>query len=179
MVIVAPSLTSKLEKHASTTFDVEQQTYQDRYHNYFAILEKVKEYPILGRPFGARNINYSAVVHESEHGITRGYRAVVMSPHNLILEWLYFFGGIGMFTGILLLIVSFSLITRLLKKYQNEISYRRFVVGLLCVWAHNLFFVLSNASVSSVYSVFFLYLPLAMMVALDRVPLQKNRSLAV
>ena len=167
MSLFAPSLTSKLMDRASTTFDTQQETYQGRYYNVFKVINYSNEYPILGKPFDSNLSRFTVKVKEKKNSIVYNYKSHAIVPHNLILEWLYLFGYPGLLIGLSILMVSYKMIKKFLMKYRDQASYYRIGIGMLCAYVHNLFYALCNVTSMSVYTVFCLYFPLALLVSLE------------
>ena len=164
-----PSLVVKSIERASTTFDVQQDTYQGRWNNFSKIIKKVEKNPWMGVPL-SENIAVSYEIQPVKTGnIILNRMIPVVTPHNLILEWLHLYGIIGMFIGIGILIISFKECFRFLKRYsKNELMYN-FGVAILCAWIFNLIFSFCNTTISSMFNTFFLYWPLILLISIDRI----------
>ena len=52
-------------------------------------------------------------------------------------------------------------------KYRDQASYYPIGIGVLCAYVHNIFYALCNVTSMSVYTVFCLYFPLALLVSLE------------
>lgn len=161
-----PSLITKSIERASTTLDFEQSTYQGRWQNIPKIIRLSTRYPVMGIPFGKHK---SADVLEIETEIGFITDQIVVTPHNLLLEWLYHFGFIGLCIGILILVSSFVLIFQFLKKYQGEEEMFNWGVSLFSAWVFTLFYALCNVTTTSQFSVFFLYFPLVLLMTVHRI----------
>ena len=164
-----PSIIDKSIERASTTFDVHQDTYQGRWSNFFKIIKKVEKNPWMGIPL-SEHITVSYDIQPVEMGnIILNSMTPVVTPHNLIFEWLYLYGIIGMFLGIVILIISFKECFRFLKKYEeNEIIYN-FGVAIFSAWIFNLILSFCNCTTASMFHTFFLYWPLMLLISVDRI----------
>lgn len=164
-----PSIIVKSIERASTTFDVQQDTYQGRWNNFSKIIKKVEKNPWMGIPL-SENITVSYEIQPVKTGNIILTRIIpVVTPHNLILEWLHLYGIIGMFIGMGILITSFKECFRFLKRYEkNEIMYN-FGVAILCGWIFNLILSFCNCTTASMFYTFFLYWPLILLISVDRI----------
>jgi len=163
------SIIIKSIERASTTFDVQQDTYQGRWNNIPQIIEKAKKNPWIGIPLG-EDLHRGVQPWPIKTGNITSTRMIhVGTPHNLILEWLYRYGIVGVIIGIGILIISFKECFRFLKKYEkNEMIYN-FGVAILCAWIFNLIFSFCNTTTSSMFNTFFLYWPLVLLITIDRI----------
>ncbi|BAV33917.1 hypothetical protein SCL_1612 [Sulfuricaulis limicola] len=167
-MILSPSLLPKLFERASTTFDSSQETYQLRYDQIFVITRiAMEENPVIGKPLQSEAIERKRVTRAT--GGTFSTRdELVIAPHNLLLEWLYYYGSIGLLLGLTLVFVAARFIKRFLAENKSDIQNYQIGVAVLCCMAHNLFFALSNVTVLSSFATFFLYFPLSILVAISR-----------
>ncbi len=161
-------ITESIER-ASTTFDTKQGTYQGRWSNIFKIIERGKRNPWMGVPLG-ENITADYEAWPVKTGNITSTRMIpVVTPHNLILEWLYRYGIVGVIIGIGILIISFKECFRFLKKYKkNEMMYN-FGIAILCALIFNLVLSFCNVTTSSMFHSFFLYWPLMLLISMDRI----------
>lgn len=167
-IALSPNLLSKLSERASTTFDTSQQTYQERYSQYFLITQvSMEEHPIIGKPLGSESVSLKRVTREVG-GISKTQDELLLNPHNLLLEWLYHYGLVGLLLGLTLLIMCVRFIKRFLAENKNNSLNYQMGVAVLCCMAHNLFFALTNVTVMSSFATFFLYFPVMILVSLSR-----------
>jgi len=167
-LIFAPRVTDEMIARAKTTFDTSQQTYQDRYHNIFTTITYATHERFFGHPLDINYTRYLVTEKEKRNGIEFKEKVRGLVPHNLLLEWLYFFGWGGFAIGMGILWSSSRLFRRFLKEYRGDPDIYRVGIGLLCVWIHNLFWANSNTNCSNIYNIFFLYLPLVIIISISR-----------
>lgn len=167
-LVVSPHILSGVEKRASTTFDTSQDTYQGRYNNIFIVLELSKNHPFIGKPLVTNETREMKEMKITTGNMTSTESVFVVTPHNLVLEWLLYYGWIGVLLGLSLLIAAFRLIKRFLREHKGNIRNHQIGVILLCTMTHNLFYAFSNVTTMDVYTTFFLYFPLVILVALSR-----------
>jgi len=167
-------LASNIIRRAETTFDTKQMTYQGRYQNIFIILNSAKENPVLGIPLGSKPTRYFEMMKIKTGSIIQNTIVECIVPHNLILEWIYFYGIIGLCIGIVMIWTSFIFCRICLMQYRQDPEVLFLIKALFCTWIHNLIFGLCNVTTMSIFTVFFLYFPLSLIVALSR--LQGNSN---
>ncbi len=166
--IVTPHIGTQLVERASTTFDTKQETYQGRYNNIFMTLKIAKEYPSLGTPFGERPTRFDTKVKFNQGGINRYTMVHSIVPHNLILEWIYFYGYIGLGLGIIGLLLFSRKLMRFYKRTKDNAHYNSMAVAVICNSVHNLFFALCNVTSVSFFTVFFLFFPVVVLEVVER-----------
>lgn len=164
---VSPNLLKKVSDRAATTFDAEQDTYQGRYLNMFSVLTVSMENPLIGKPLVTTESRDKKKMWVEKGNVTTSTMQSVITPHNLLLEWLYYYGFIGLALGMSMLIIAIRFVKRFLRKHKNNILCYRIGVVVLCTMVHNLFFALTNVTAMSVFSTFFLYLPLMVLIAVS------------
>lgn len=163
------SIIIKSIERASTTFDTEQGSYQGRWNNISKIIERAKRNPWMGVPLG-ENITGGYEAWPVKTGNITSTRMIpVVPPHNLILEWLYRYGIVGVFIGMGILTTSFKECFRFLKKYEKSEMMYNFGVAILCAWIFNLVLSFCNVTTSSMFHTFFLYWPLMLLISIDRI----------
>ncbi|MDH5189878.1 MAG: O-antigen ligase family protein [Gammaproteobacteria bacterium] len=167
-MIISPDILSKIAERAATTFDTKQATYQGRYNNLFRVIEVSAEHPIIGKPLVTNESREAKLIQESQGGITASKIRVVVTPHNLFFEWLYYYGAIGVLLGLAMIFLTIRFIKGFLRKHREDSQSRRIGISLICCMIHNLFFALTNVTSMSVFATFFLYLPLVMLVVISR-----------
>lgn len=166
--IVSPKTLSGVGERASTTFDSSQGTYQGRFYNIFAVLQLSEDNPLIGKPLVTNESVEMKRMKVTRGGVTIAVEQLVVTPHNLILEWLLYYGSIGALLGLTLIIAAFRHIRRFLRANKSNVRCHQLGVIMLSTMAHNLFFALTNVTTSNVFSTFFLYLPLVALVAISR-----------
>ena len=127
----------------------------------------MEEYPLIGKPLTSEYVSKKRVTR-SEGSTSISEVEQVVTPHNLVLEWLYYYGSIGLLLGLTLVIMGARFIKRFLAENKNDNQNYRMGVAILCCMAHNLFFALSNVTATSPFATFFLYFPLVILVSLSR-----------
>jgi hypothetical protein len=163
------SIIIKSIERASTTFDTKQDTYQGRWSNISQIIERGKRNLWMGVPLGEDiTLGYEAWPIKTGN-ITLTRMIPVVTPHNLVLEWFYRYGIVGMFIGMGILITSFKECFRFLKKYKKDERMYNCGVAILCGWIFNLIFSFCNTTTSSTFFTFFLYWPLMLLISIDRI----------
>lgn len=161
-----PSLIEKSIERASTTFDTKQETYQGRWHSIPKVLRLSQRYPFMGVPFA----KYKAI----EGGLVEtkmGYvdEEIVVTPHNLILEYLYLFGLVGLILGLGILVSSFKFIFGFLHKYKEHEELSNWGVSAFSAWVFTFFYSLCNVTTASPFLVFFTYFPLVLLMSVERI----------
>ena len=170
MYFISPSLTSKLTERLMTTLDSKQETYQGRFYNVARVITFSKEHPLIGLPLiegGWTRFQYKVSEDHRGHSSSKTCRGIV--PHNFLLEWIYYYGYLGLLIGLMILAICFKSIITFLLKYRDDSVYYQIGLGIFAGWVHNIIYLMCNASVSSVYNVFFLFFPVLMLA-----PLEKN-----
>ena len=164
--LVKPSLTEKILERASTTFDTSQRTYIGRYRNIYLVLLESKNYIWLGKKYGSL---YNKIQTKQRHGnnVISGTEIVIV-PHNVILEFIYFYGYPGFFIGCISILFCFIASHKYMQKHKTNPLKYRIGVSMICAWAHNLFYGLCNVTTMSVYTVFCFYLPILILISADR-----------
>jgi len=167
-LMISPEIVSKISERAMTTFDSKQETYQGRYYNVFKVLEISREHPLIGKPLVTNETRQlkklSAVKGNSVTSITQ----LVVTPHNLVLEWLLYYGWLGVLLGSSLTILSVRYIYRFLRTHKYNRQCHQIGVAILCAMTNNIFYALTNVTTSSIFATFFLYFPLIMLIAISR-----------
>lgn len=158
-----------VEARASTTFSTTNRTYRDRLNDYLWILEEPKEHPWIGKPLVTNETLDWKEIQVTKGNITTSVSKDVLTPHDLVLEWLVYYGWIGVFLGSALMIAAFRFIKRFLHRHKDDVRSYRIGVAAVCAMAHNVFFALTNVTAMSVSSTYFLYFPLAMLMVVDRI----------
>lgn len=166
--IVSPQTLSGVGERASTTFDVSQGTYQGRFYNIFTVLKLSEDNPLIGKPLVTNENVEMKQMKITRGNITSTVTELVVTPHNLILEWLLYYGWIGVLLGLSLIIAIFRFIKSFLREHKSNARCRQIGVIMLCAMIHNLFYALSNVTTSDVFSTFFLYFPIVILVAVSR-----------
>lgn len=165
-----PSVIIKSLERASTTFDTKQSTYQGRWYNALEIIKvSFKQHPILGSPIKAKKSHLLTPIKIKSGNIKYTRQEVLVTPHNLIVEWLWYYGIVGVFAGLVVLITSFKTILKFLRTYR--LNQKKFDLGvsLFCAWIFNLVMALTNAFVGHHFNVFFMYFPMVFLLAVDGV----------
>jgi len=166
--IISPNLLTKISERAATTFDTKQDTYQGRFYNVFKILELSKHHPIIGKPLVTNETVRTMKLKTGSGNSTTGVSQLVVTPHNLVLEWLLYYGWLGVLFGSLLIIISSQYIYRFLRTHKYNRQCYQIGVIVLCTMIHNLFYALTNVTTSSIFATFFLYFPIIMLIAISR-----------
>ena len=93
---------------------------------------------------------------------------LVVTPHNLILEWLLYYGWIGVLLGLSLIIACIRFTKQFMR--ENKLNVKRYQIGVMisCAMIHNLFFALTNVTASDVFSTYFLYFPIVVLMSISR-----------
>ena len=165
---LSPDVFSKLAERASTTFDTSQETYVGRYYQIFQIARlSMEEHPIIGRPLTSEARSKERIT-TSNHGTSVTGNVDVVTPHNLSMEWLYYYGSIGLLLGVVVVISGTRVIMRFLRENKHDRQNYQIGVAIVCSMVHNLFYALSNVTASSPFSTFFLYFPLIILVSISR-----------
>lgn len=167
-LIVSPETLKGVEERASTTFDTSQETYQGRFSNISTVLQLSEENPLIGKPLVTNESVTKKRMKVTRGGVTSTVAEQVVTPHNLILEWLLYYGWIGVLLGLSLIIATVQNVKRFLREHKNNIQCRQIGVIMLCAMAHNLFFSFSNVSTDDVFLTFFLYFPVVILIAISR-----------
>jgi hypothetical protein len=167
-LIVSPKTLSGVEQRASTTFDSSQGTYVGRFYNIFIVLKLSEDNPLIGKPLVTNETVEMKRMKVTRGGVTSAVEELVVTPHNLILEWLLYYGWIGVLLGLSLIIAAIRHVKRFLRENKSNIRCRQLGVVMLCTMTHNLFFSLTNVTTNNVFSTFFLYFPLAILIAMSR-----------
>lgn len=168
-MVLSPTLLPKLLERATTTFDASQETYQLRYDQLFVITQiAMEEHPIIGRPMNITAVERKRVARESKDSFRATQSELVLAPHNLLLEWLYYYGSIGLLLGLTLILLAVGFIRKFLAENKNDIQNYQIGVAVLCTMTHNLFFAVSNATAASIFATFFLYFPIFILVSISR-----------
>ena len=165
---VSPQILSKVVDRASTTFDTKQETYQGRFHNLFRVYEDSKQHPVIGKPLSTTENRQEKQMQIKKGSMTITGKGHVVTPHNLIFEWLYYYGWIGIILGLSLLTLMMKFFKKVNRQHKNNSECRNLSILLGCSMVHNLFFALTNVTSMSEFSIFFLYLPVVIMIAVNR-----------
>jgi len=166
--VLSPNIFSKIAERASTTFDASETTYVGRFEQYFTTLQFIKEHPVIGKP-----MTLSESIVEKYYEVRRGNRTakvygLVVTPHNLVFEWWLYLGTIGLLLGGALIVLGARFIRRFITEHKSDtLSYQLGIV-VLCSMVHNLFYAITNTTLLSVFSTFFLYFPLVILVSVSR-----------
>jgi len=166
--IVSPKILSNLGERASTTFDSSQDTYQGRFNNIFTVLELSRDNPLIGKPLVTNETRQMKAMSVTRGSMTTTSIELVVTPHNLFLEWLLYYGWIGVLLGVFLIISAFRFVKRFLREHKGNIQCHQMGVIILCTMAHNLFFAFSNVTTNNIFSTYFLYFPLAILIVIGR-----------
>ena len=166
-IAVSPQILSKVVDRASTTFDSQQDTYQGRYYNLFRVYDDSKQHPVIGKPLTTTETRQEKRMKIKKGNITVTGEGYVVTPHNLIFEWLYYYGWIGVILGLSLLTLMVRFFKKVNRQHKNNSECSNLSILLGCSMVHNLFFALTNVTSMSVFSIFFLYLPVVIMIAVN------------
>lgn len=166
VLTVSPKMLEDIEDRTSTTFDTSQDTYQGRYNNIFTVLELSKENPLIGKPLVTNESIEMKSMDVTSGSLTTQQTQMIVSPHNLMLEWLLYYGWMGVLLGATLLLAIFKYFKRFFKAHDPNTNCYKMAVVLLCTTVHNLFFAFSNVTINDVFSTFFLYFPVVILIAL-------------
>ena len=166
--VIAPDLVSKLTDRASTTFDVKQDTYQGRLDNVLPVLQASAHNLLLGKQLTLRETITEITVKSKKDWRSVSEKKLVLTPHNLILEWIYYYGLIGLFLGGLLFYYTIRFIKNIKKEAKNNEVLTSLSVIISCCMVHNIFWAFTNVTTMSVYSIYFLYLPILLLIVAAR-----------
>jgi O-antigen ligase len=159
--LTRPDVASKTLERASTTLDRDQKTYVGRWENAFRILRASAANLIVGIQYGERESRIR-VEMEVKYDYYSGVEvAEAVVPHNLILEWIYYYGAAGLVIGIFMMGSAFAMLFGMVRKDRETNEFDDLGICAFSSFVFNLFFALCNPTTSAPYDVFFLYLPVA------------------
>jgi len=164
---VSPKMLENFSDRAATTFDSSQDTYQGRFYNFITVFDLAKENPIIGKPLVTNESRQMKEMKVKKGSMTGTELQLVVTPHNLLLEWLLYYGIAGLLMGLYLLYVGFWFIKDFLRKNKNNAPCHKIGVVVLCTMTHNLFFAISNVTTSDIFGTFFLYFPVVLLIAIS------------
>ncbi len=165
---IAPDMVNKLADRASTTFDVQQDTYQGRFDNIIPVLQASANNLFLGKELTLRETISEVTVKSKKDWRVVSEKKLVLTPHNLILEWIYYYGLIGLSIGCLLLFYSAKFLRDFMKEVKGSEMLSGLPIIILCCLVHNIFWAFTNVTTMSVYGVYFLYLPILLLIVVAR-----------
>ena len=99
-ITVSPQILSKVVDRESTTFVSQQDTYQGRYYNLFRVYDAAKQHPVIGKPLTTTETRQDKRMNIKKGNMTVTGEGYVITPHNLIFEWLYYYSWIGAILGL-------------------------------------------------------------------------------
>jgi O-antigen ligase len=166
--VVSPKMLSGVEDRASSTFDASQDTYQGRFNNIFTVLDLSKENPLFGKPLVTNESVQMKAMKVTRGNTTTSVMQLVVTPHNLALEWLLYYGWLGVMLGLSLLIAMTRFVKRFLRDHKNNAKCYQAGVIMLCALSHNLFYAFSNVTTNDLFATYFLYFPLVILIAISR-----------
>ena len=166
--VIAPHFINKITERAETTFDVEQETYRGRFNNIIPVLQASANNLIFGKQLTLRETVSEVSVKRREGWRDVSEEILVLTPHNFILEWIYYYGLIGLLLGCML----FYFCIKFIRKFMREVKDNELLSGLpviiSCCMIHNTFWAFTNVTIMSVYSLYFLYLPIVLLMVVAR-----------
>jgi len=172
VLIVSPKMLEDIKDRTSTTFDTSQDTYQGRYNNIFTVLELSQHHPLIGKPLVTNESVEMKSMDVTSGSLTTQETQLFVSPHNLALEWLLYYGWIGVTLGGILLVAIFQYFRRFFKAHDPTSDCYKMAVILVCTVVHNFFFAFSNVTANDLFYTFFLYFPVVILVAMGSNPKQ-------
>ena len=112
--MLTPNLLSKVSERVSTTFDTSQATYVGRFYQYAEAWQMSKEYPVIGKPMTLSESKMEKFIDIKRGNSTTRVYTEVITPHNLVFEWLLYYGTIGLLLGAALIVLGARFIRRFL-----------------------------------------------------------------